>query len=309
MYRGYMNQQIVDYLQKNKEAYTTESLVQQLRNAGYAENDIQEAVRVGDGTKKSRRIKIIIAVLVVILAVFFMGKSKRAPVAVHDQEIAKMKIMSGDTVRFNGYEVSASVTYDYRESFPVSDYEDDFERNLELWRQATQKINKIDDDYFNKHIFVDEVQIILYDGKKTIHIAAHLNFDWANILMGGDNFTYNLEGVDHDIPLEELIEPYVTDPPFYYSQTDANKFWYESDMLEITPPTHIVVKEQVESTIKKIAPSGSTYRIKYYKDDKRPIVSVFGKIDEGDNVCFGADIYLETGEIIDASERICYYTD
>lgn len=39
-----MNQQIADYLQLNKVAYTKESLVQQLRNSGYMENDIQTAV-------------------------------------------------------------------------------------------------------------------------------------------------------------------------------------------------------------------------------------------------------------------------
>ena len=41
-----MNQQIIDYLQQNKVAYTKESLVQQLKNSGYMENDIQEAVSV-----------------------------------------------------------------------------------------------------------------------------------------------------------------------------------------------------------------------------------------------------------------------
>jgi uncharacterized RDD family membrane protein YckC len=39
-----MNQQIVEYLQKNKDNYTQESLVQQLRNAGHNEADIQDAV-------------------------------------------------------------------------------------------------------------------------------------------------------------------------------------------------------------------------------------------------------------------------
>lgn len=41
-----MNQQIIDYLQQNKTAYSKESLVQQLRTSGYVENDIQEAVNV-----------------------------------------------------------------------------------------------------------------------------------------------------------------------------------------------------------------------------------------------------------------------
>ncbi len=39
-----MNAQIVTYLQKNKEAYTKESLVGQLRKAGHSEADIVEAV-------------------------------------------------------------------------------------------------------------------------------------------------------------------------------------------------------------------------------------------------------------------------
>ena len=39
-----MNQQIVDYLKTNKDGYTKESLVEQLKSAGHNENDIQEAV-------------------------------------------------------------------------------------------------------------------------------------------------------------------------------------------------------------------------------------------------------------------------
>jgi magnesium-transporting ATPase (P-type) len=41
-----MNQQAIDYLQQNKDQYTQESLMQQLRSAGYAEADIQEAVGI-----------------------------------------------------------------------------------------------------------------------------------------------------------------------------------------------------------------------------------------------------------------------
>ncbi|MEN8252390.1 MAG: RDD family protein, partial [Patescibacteria group bacterium] len=38
-----MNQKAVEYLQKNKEDYTKESLIEQLRNAGYSEEEIEEA--------------------------------------------------------------------------------------------------------------------------------------------------------------------------------------------------------------------------------------------------------------------------
>lgn len=41
-----MNQQITDYLQQNKASYSKEDLAQQLRNSGYVENEIQEAVNV-----------------------------------------------------------------------------------------------------------------------------------------------------------------------------------------------------------------------------------------------------------------------
>lgn len=40
-----MDQQIVNYLQKNKGQYTQESLIQQLRNAGHNDAKIQEAIR------------------------------------------------------------------------------------------------------------------------------------------------------------------------------------------------------------------------------------------------------------------------
>jgi len=39
-----MNQQVVDYLQTNKEEYSKKSLVEQLRNAGHNEIDITEAI-------------------------------------------------------------------------------------------------------------------------------------------------------------------------------------------------------------------------------------------------------------------------
>jgi uncharacterized RDD family membrane protein YckC len=40
-----MNQKIVDYLQENKESYSKDSLVEQLRNAGYSNIDILEATK------------------------------------------------------------------------------------------------------------------------------------------------------------------------------------------------------------------------------------------------------------------------
>lgn len=39
-----MNQQVVDYLQTNKDNYTKESLIEQLRSAGHNEVDITEAI-------------------------------------------------------------------------------------------------------------------------------------------------------------------------------------------------------------------------------------------------------------------------
>jgi hypothetical protein len=41
-----MNQQAIDYLQKNKSDYSKESLVQQLKNVGYADVNIEEAINV-----------------------------------------------------------------------------------------------------------------------------------------------------------------------------------------------------------------------------------------------------------------------
>ncbi|MEA3323166.1 MAG: RDD family protein [Patescibacteria group bacterium] len=40
-----MNQQIIDYLQTNKNSYTKKSLIEQLRNAGYDTAEITEAVK------------------------------------------------------------------------------------------------------------------------------------------------------------------------------------------------------------------------------------------------------------------------
>jgi uncharacterized RDD family membrane protein YckC len=40
-----MNQQIIDFLQENKEEYTKESLIEQLRNAGYDNAEITDAVK------------------------------------------------------------------------------------------------------------------------------------------------------------------------------------------------------------------------------------------------------------------------
>lgn len=41
-----MNQQIVDYLQTNKDEYTKESRMEQLRNNGHSVEDITEAINI-----------------------------------------------------------------------------------------------------------------------------------------------------------------------------------------------------------------------------------------------------------------------
>ncbi len=114
-----MNQQIVDYLQKNKEAYTTESLVQQLRNVGYAENDIQEAVGVVYGADLSPNVipmpnapspqayatasntspkKIILMLIIVVIffatalvGIFFMMNKKNSNVSDNTQASSTIK--------------------------------------------------------------------------------------------------------------------------------------------------------------------------------------------------------------------------
>lgn len=41
-----MNQAIIEYIQKNKDEYTKESLMEQLRNAGHSVEDITEAINI-----------------------------------------------------------------------------------------------------------------------------------------------------------------------------------------------------------------------------------------------------------------------
>lgn len=41
-----MNQQVVDYLRTNKDSYTKESLVEQLKNSGYSDSEIQEGLNM-----------------------------------------------------------------------------------------------------------------------------------------------------------------------------------------------------------------------------------------------------------------------
>ncbi len=39
-----MNQQVIDYLQTNKDSYSKESLVEQLKNSGYDDSEILESI-------------------------------------------------------------------------------------------------------------------------------------------------------------------------------------------------------------------------------------------------------------------------
>jgi hypothetical protein len=81
-----MNQQILDYLQKNKDSYTKESLVEQLQNAGYANADITSSVIYVYGEKGTQLDKInqkfkkiyvrfgkFVVLLFIIYGLFFVG--------------------------------------------------------------------------------------------------------------------------------------------------------------------------------------------------------------------------------------------
>jgi uncharacterized RDD family membrane protein YckC len=55
-----MNKQIIEYLEKNKDEYSQESLITQLKNSGHSDVDIQENVRIvyGDDRQNNQNIKV-----------------------------------------------------------------------------------------------------------------------------------------------------------------------------------------------------------------------------------------------------------
>ncbi|MEI6238189.1 MAG: hypothetical protein WCP15_01485 [bacterium] len=213
---------------------------------------------------------------------------------------------SPDFVMFNGYKVPVSANLDYGyKSIPVSLYKLDIDKNLLIWKQAFQEVNTISDEYFNEHIFVKDAEVSIDDqgGKKTFYVDYYWKLEWASAGMR-DSFKYSLNGVDHNITIEELLGS-VAKGPFSNSYIESNKYFFDTFISKIKPVTRIASKNQIEDVIKKIVSVDAQYQILFGRGDDKPIIDVNATINDVENRCFKAQISLEDAEVIFSNEIVC----
>jgi len=85
--------------------------------------------------------------------------------------------------------------------------------------------------------------------KKFFYVDYSWKFDWASTRMR-NYFDYNINGVDHNITLDELLQSSgVASSPYYGSN---NKISWNTFINPFKPVISVVTKEQIESAIRKV---------------------------------------------------------
>ncbi len=199
-----------------------------------------------------------------------------------------------DFVLFNGYEVP---TNNASES----------EIYLPMWKQAFQKINGISDEYFNSHIIIAGSEAtehskgaVFSKAGKTFYVRYWWQFDWAKANLT-DYFDYYVEGIGTITPDKLLPE---AGPSFKKTNEFPQNVW----ISRVSPITRIITKDQIENTIRELVSVNAEYSINLGRNIEpigKPIVDVYGTINDTKNECVNAKILLETADVLSVDNVAC----
>ncbi len=179
-----MNQQIVDYLQKNKEQYTQESLVEQLKKSGYSTSEINESVNLVYNLSNDTNVA---------------GKSKFGISGIGYGVIAVILIVVSMVVIFYMHGASKNTL--------KSNNINHKERTEKPFKKNT-KINKgvAEHDLDSKKTKKDNVVMNNNDGKDSDIVINNIHFSLKNtetLVTGGVKYTYS--PVDKNVNQEFVI--------------------------------------------------------------------------------------------------------
>ncbi len=179
-----MNQQIVDYLQKNKERYTQESLVEQLKKSGYNTSEINEGVNFVYNLSNDTNVA---------------DKSKFRALGIGCGVITVILIVVATIVVFYMYGVSNNIL--------KSDDTNHREMVDKPFKKNT-KINKgvVEHDLDTEKTKKDNVVMSNSDGKDSDIVINNIHFSLKNtetLVTGGVKYTYS--PVDKNVNQEFII--------------------------------------------------------------------------------------------------------
>lgn len=193
-------------------------------------------------------------------------------------------------VPFNGYEVPTYSPIEAKIYLPI-------------WKQAFQKFNSVDDNYFNSHIFVvgASAEKFNFNSKeeKRFSVTYYYQVDWARVRLN-DSFTYSLEGVGAGMTLDELMHD-IGVPPY------QSKFQRILNINKIKPATHIATKEQIKNAVKT---GSSLLRFDVNKHmvlgrDGELVIRLYGTVDDAANKCLSGTVVLENAQVLEVRDSPC----
>ena len=207
-------------------------------------------------------------------------------------------------VLFNGYKVPTN---------NVSEAE----IYLPMWKQVFQKINGISDEYFNSHIIVtgseveEHVKGSYYSkNEKEIYIRYYWQFDWVKANLT-DYFDFYIEDVG-TITLDKLLlaaDTLLRVGGYNLKNfSKTNEFTRTTWVSHVYPIAHIVTKNQLENNIRKVVSVDAEYSInlgRMIEPVGKPVVDVYGTIDDSKNECVHAMILLETADVLSVDNVAC----
>lgn len=179
---------------------------------------------------------------------------------------------------------------------------------LPIWKQAFQKINKIDDDYFSEHIRIISTTV----NKKNMHsvekslyfrVVYYFNVDWIKIKLE-DNFK---------IGLPRIYESELVESTLFKDSLDMFEQMLISEKQIKSKYIHkisikIASKDEIISAItsaSKLFTFNVNRNLRLTREGKF-IGDLFGVVDEEANKCIQAKLFIENATVSKISTCSCW---
>ncbi len=194
------------------------------------------------------------------------------------------------------FEYESKNTFIGEESIFIED-----ETYVDIWKEVLMQSNGMDEVYFDNHIEIEYAGIGNFnrDGISVSDflVSYYHVVDWARMYRT-DRFTISREGVGDGISAEELLRD--IDPNIYESKYGL------VNIGDIDPVTSISSKDKIKKAVKEASPELKFDVNSGLKNGLELLL--YGTIDLEMNKCIYSSINIETAEVSDIKNGVCFVT-
>jgi hypothetical protein len=173
---------------------------------------------------------------------------------------------------------------------------------LPLWRTVFQKVNRMSDEYFAKHIQIMGTSVEKLDGGRTLNerfsVVYYYSVDWARIQCL-DMFDWEIQDTCSQSAAEKLLQMNLDSLHMSYGLPHFT-------VLKLVD--HVAVKEQIVRAVRDASPAFEfdVNRDMWLEYGGVLALRLHGTIDEPCNRCIFGTIALEDARILSKGEGPCW---